>query len=234
MKRLLSTFLMFACLLMNSQVVFAQTTTESMPVISFANTSQFPSDTLISVPIYINTNGQKLDSLQVKIDIAGEVDALDAKISSQIPVQEINRVITDSSIFVTITSLDLGKNWSTQENTELLTLSFQHKGDGIVELAFDPENTVAASDVSEENVLQVGKNARISFGEVTPNLTTRQEETVTPTNTTPAVSEQMDQEKQDDNKEGLLIAVLIASLAAAGALLLYMLRKKATSTETGV
>lgn len=231
MKRLFHVFLAFVSLFASRHIAFAQVDAAAKPTISFAEVNQLPLDTLVSVPVYINTHGQKLDSLQVKIDIVGEVDKLDAYISSQIPVQEINRVVTDSSIFVTITSLDIGKNWSTDANTELLTISFARAAEGTVSLTFDQENTVAASDSSDTNVLQVGKSAVINFGEITPSTNNSTQEEDEPASATePAANQPANEMQQKDDQDTLLVVVLIASLIAAGALLFFIFKSRGNAT----
>lgn len=232
MKRLLYVFIALAYLLSNKNMAFAQINIAAKPTISFAEVNQLPINTLVSVPVYINTHSQKLDSIQVKIDIVGEVDRLDAQISSQIPVQEINRVVTDKSIFVTITSLDIGKNWSTETNTELLTISFTRATEGVVTLAFDQENTVAASDSSDDNVLQVGNNAIINFGEIIPKTNDYDQERgeLDPA-AEPVVNQSTDETKKINNQDTLLVAIIIASLIATGALLFFIFKNKDTATS---
>lgn len=220
MKKILCAI--FTLLLMSStnKLVFAQT--NDQPIVSFEQVEQLPKDTGVKIPVLINTQGKSLDSLQLRINIEGEVENLDLQIGTSIPVQEIAQEINDKSLFVSLTSIDLGKSWSTNEDTELLTISFTHTGDGMVTLSFDEKETLAATIDSENNVLSVGKALTVKIGEVVP-----QEEVVT--ETTPSVTQQelpAQQEETSPNQlnNNLLIGLIAASFVAAAITLVYILK----------
>lgn len=228
MKKTLVALLSLLVFASNPLVASAQN--NSTPTISFADTQQLPSDTKVAVPVYVNTYGHELNSLQVKIDLLGSpVENLDLEISSNIPIQEISRVIENNSVFIIVSSLDLEQTWKTSENTELFNLTFQHEGEGVLTLTFDPNETVASSNLSDENVLRVGSSTSIQFGEILPATsevvgTTAMTETAADmAGTNPPASDTID--------SNLLVAVVVISFVAAAGLLLYMFKTKPKSTS---
>lgn len=219
MKKLLVGIFTLLCLGKTAQIASAQTT--SQPLISFELVEQLPKDTAVKIPVLINTQGKSLDSLQLKIDIEGQVENLGLQVGTTVPVQEIAQEITEDGVFVSLTSVDLGKSWSTQEDTELLSITFTHSGDGTVTLSFDEKETLAAASDSENNVLSVGQDLTVKIGEVMPveeeqlevTPSTQQEEVLPAEETAPS---------QLNNN--LLIALIAASFVAAAITLIYILK----------
>lgn len=219
MKKLLIGIFTLLCLSKTAQVASAQTA--SQPLISFEQVEQLPKDTAVKIPVLINTQGKSLDSLQLKINIEGQVENLGLQVGTTVPVQEITQEITENGVFVSLTSVDLGKSWSTQEDTELLSIAFTHSGDGMVTLSFDKKETLAAASDSENNVLSVGQDLTVKIGEVMPV----EEEQV---EVTPSAQQEevLPTEETSPNQlnNNLLIALIAASFVAAAITLVYILK----------
>lgn len=194
------------------------------PVVSFGEMSVFEVNQLVSVPVYIQTNGHELDAIQVKIDISGGAEQVAVRVNSQLPVQEIEQVITADSIFVTISSLTLGQRWSAESQTELFTIDLSYPETGQLMLGFDAVETVAASNLSDENVLVTGNTATLQFGDTA--TTTMQPEYETTTATTQQTDEMMAAENVANMlSEKALIAIIIVSVVGAGLVLFFMGKK---------
>jgi hypothetical protein len=186
-----------------------------------------PKDSLVAVPVYLNTQGKELNSLQLKIDVTGEIKDLSVTIGSKMPVQEITKKVDEKSIFVSLTSLELGKSWSTKENVELLKVSFKHAGDGEVKLSFDQKETLAGSIDNDKNVLTVGENLMVKIGTVLPVEATQVQEEATPSvnqDATIVVAEEKVVSKKINNN--LLIGLIAGSFVAALIFLIYILKNQ--------
>jgi hypothetical protein len=218
MQKILTGIFTLLCFGFTTQVALAQTVAQ--PVISFEQVEQLPKDTTVKIPVLINTQGKSLDSLQLKIDVEGQVESLDLQVGTTIPVQEIAKEIGDNNIFVSLTSIDLGKSWSTNEDTELLSITFSYAGDGMVTLSFDEKETLAATSDSENNVLTVGSDLTVKIGEVMP---------VAEDEIAPSVEQEKMMPVEEPATTGqlnnnLLIGLIAASFVAAAITLVYLLR----------
>lgn len=231
MKKLLISLFTLLCLTsLKSPVIAAN----SEAMLNFEKVELLPKDSLVAIPVYLNTQEKELNSLQLKVDVIGEIKDLGVTISSEMPVQEITKQIVGKSIFVSLTSLELGKSWSTKEDIELLKISFQHVGEGEVGLSFDKKETLAGSNESDENVLTIGENLTVKIGEIVPVVNEQIEEEIEPSvaqNT--GENEQVNTEAFVKTNNNLLIGLIIVSFTIAAALLVYILKnqKKDKSIE---
>lgn len=229
MKKLLIGLFTLLCLVSLKSPVNAA---EAM--LNFEKVEQLPKDSLVAVPVYLNTQGLELNSLQLKIDVTGGIKDLSVEISSEMPVQEISKKVDAKSIFISLTSLELGKGWSTKENVELLKVSFKHAGEGEVKLSFDKKETLAGSVDSDQNVLTIGESLMVKIGTIIPVevITEQTDEEATPSiSQVPAEVEEETVPKKINNN--LLIGLMIGSFVAAILFLIYIFKnqKKDKSTE---
>lgn len=220
MKKTIFTIFTLLLMISTSKSVFAQT--NDQPIVSFEQVEQLPKDTAVKIPVLINTQGKSLDSLQLRINIEGEVENLGLQIGTSIPVQEIAQEINDKSLFVSLTSIDLGKSWSTKEDTELLAISFTHTGSGMVTLSFDEKETLAATIDSENNVLSIGEALTVKIGEVVPQEEVATE--ITPSVTQQELPTQQEESNLNQINNNLLIGLIAASFVAAAITLVYILK----------
>ncbi len=231
MKKLLIGLFTLLCLTSLKSPIMAA---EPAAMLNFEKVEQLPKDSLVAVPVYLNTQGLEVNSLQLKIDVTGEIKDLSVAISSKMPVQEISKKVEGNSIFISLTSLELGKGWSTKENIELLKVSFKHAGDGEVKLSFDKKETLAGSVDSDQNVLTIGESLMVKIGTIIPveAITEQTEEEATPSiSQVPAEVEEAAVPKKINNN--LLIGLMIGSFVAALLFLIYILKnqKKDKPTE---
>lgn len=224
MKKILIGLFALLCLTsLKGQVTAA----EQEAMLNFEKVEQLPKDSLVAVPVYLNTKGKEINSLQLKIDTTGEIKDLSVTIGSKMPVQEISKKVEGKSIFVSLTGLELGKSWSTKEDTELLKISFKHAGEGEVKLSFDKKETLAGSADSDQNVLTIGENIMVKIGTIAPvEVKAEQiEEKVTPTvSEAPAKIEEEAAPKKINNN--LLIGLMIGSFVAALLFLIYIFKNQ--------
>jgi len=188
-------------------------------MLNFEKVEQLPKDNLVSIPVYLNTQGKELNSLQLKIDITGEVEELSINIGSKIPVQEITKKVEGKSLFVSLTSLELGKGWSTKEDVELLTIVFKHNGEGEVKLSFDKKETLAGSITSDGNVLTSGEDLLVKIGTIKPVETKEVQKEASPSVEQKAV--ETDKQVFVKTNNNLLIGVIIGSFTIALIFLIY-------------
>jgi hypothetical protein len=224
MKKILIGLFALLCISSLKGNVFAA---ETETMLNFEKVEQLPKDSLVAVPVYLNTQGKELNSLQLKIDVTGEIKDLSVTIGSKMPVQEITKKVDEKSIFVSLTSLELGKSWSTKENVELLKVSFKHAGDGEVKLSFDQKETLAGSIDNDKNVLTVGENLMVKIGTVLPVEATQVQEEATPSvnqDATIVVAEEKVVSKKINNN--LLIGLIAGSFVAALIFLIYILKNQ--------
>lgn len=194
-------------------------------MLNFEKVEQLPKDSLVAVPVYLNTKGVEINSLQLKVDVTGEVEDLSVEISSKMPVQEISKKAEDKSIFVSLTSLELGKSWSTNEDVELLKISFKHTGEGEVKLSFDKKETLAGSTDNDKNVLTIGEDLMVKVGTIVPVETKQTEEEASPSvSQAPAEVEEKVAPKKINNN--LLIVVMASSFVAAIVFLIYIFKNQ--------
>lgn len=232
MKKLLIGLFTLLCFVALKSSVFAA---DSKAMLNFERVELLPKDSLVAVPIYLNTQGKELNSLQLKVDVNGEIKDLGVTIGSEMPVQEITKQITDKSIFVSLTSLELGKGWSTTEDVELLKISFQHVGEGEVGLSFDKKETLAGSNESDENVLTMGEDLTVKIGEIVPIMEKQIEEEIDPSISQAKMeNEPANEEAFVKTNNNLLIGLIAGSFAIVIALLIYILKnqKKDKSEES--
>lgn len=224
MKNIFIVLLILFTLFLSKNLVFASE--NSGPIISFDKIDKLPKDKLVTVPVYLNTNGKELDSLQLEINVVGKVKDLDAKIGSVIPVQEIKKEITDNNIFVSLTSLDPEKKWSTNENIEILNITFIHQGDGEITFSFNAEETVATTSDSENNELATGEDLLVKIGDILPTEKELTEEIlpIEESDSLTSVIEEKQQEEAIAPNNKLLIGIIAFSLLAVVLILTYILK----------
>jgi hypothetical protein len=102
-----------------------------------------------------------------------------------------------------------------------------HDGAGSVSMAFDQNDTLASSDLSDNNVLQTGANLQINFDEITPETAQAlDKQEATPTALVTTEPEIMIEEDSNDYRETILIGIIITSVVLAGGLLTFYLKSK--------
>jgi hypothetical protein len=222
---LISLFLFFFA---QSSTLAAEQESTQGAMLKFAQVDQLPQGSTIAVPVYLNTQGKELNSLQLKIAITGGIENLEINVNSDLPVQEIAKQIADEkNIFIAMTSLDLGTGWITTEDTELLTISFKKSDEGEIKLSFDQEQTLAGSTDSDGNVLTVGNSITIKVGPIDQTA-----ETVASDATAQAVTEDtvINAKVFTTINNNLLIIIMIVSFLAALITGIYVLKSKKQST----
>ncbi len=214
MKRIITSLFILFILLLNNNIVHAEI---GDPALSFGPMEQTTQSITRKIPVYLNTNGQEMDSLQIKINFDATVENLDLQVSSQIPIQEISRQINNNSLFIVLTSADPGKTWNTNDNLELLTISFSYQSDQNLSLSFDPNQTLAAGKDSENNILTLGQELLI---EGTNNSELKEEN---PTNNEVQVQAPL---AEKNEQPVILYGIIILSGVGAAFSLFYLFKTK--------
>ncbi|AKM81627.1 MAG: hypothetical protein UT13_C0001G0667 [Candidatus Pacebacteria bacterium GW2011_GWF2_38_9] len=186
-------------------------------LINFKKVGPFPKNTLVSVPVYLDTQNIDLNLLNLKINIVGEVESLGIKINSKLPIKKVDEKIEDKSVFISLTELEPDQGWNTNQDTELLKLNFIYDGDGEIGLSFDQKETIAKSAASDENIITLGENTNIRIGNITPAE-------VAPVQTE-VISKTTDKKNNDINNN-LLIGIITSSFLAFFMTTLYISRNQ--------
>ncbi len=185
-------------------------------IISFKKIAPAPKNTLVSVPIYLNTQEIEIDSLDLKINVTGEVSNLGIKINQKMPVKKIAEKIDDKNILLSLSSSQANTGWSTSQNTELATVTFTKEKDGEVWLSFDQKETSAQSSATDENVITIGDDVSIKVGTIVPTEVKQIQKEIIAN----------DDKKIDRVNNNLLVGTITSSFIAVAMTMLYILKGK--------
>lgn len=185
-------------------------------IISFKKIAPAPKNTLVSVPIYLNTQDIEINSLDLKINVTGEVSNLGIKTNQKMPIKKTAEKVEGKSIVLSLSSSQANAGWSTSENTELATVTFTKEKDGEVWLSFDQKETLAQSSATDENVITTGDDVSIRVGSIAPaEVKQIQKEIITD-----------DNEKIVSINDNLLVGTIASSFIAVIMAMLYILKSK--------
>lgn len=193
-------------------------------LITFKEVSSFPKNSTISVPVYLNTQGIDVNSLQLKININGNIEEPNIKINQKIPIEIIEEKIENNKIYLSLKSREMENGFSTYENTELLFIRFIQETDGATTLSFDQKETVARSEASDENVITIGNSAIVRVGTILPTEVENISNTAIVNESTKQTSANTVQESKNiyiDNN--LLMGISISSFLTAVLAIFYIL-----------
>lgn len=185
-------------------------------IISFKKIAPAPKNVLVSVPIYLNTQDIEINSLNLKVNVTGEVSNLGIKINQEMPIKKIAEKVEGKSILLSLSGSQANTGWSTSENMEFAIVTFTKEKDGEVWLSFDQKETLAQSSATDENVITTGDDVSIKIGTIAPaEVKQIQKEIIV-----------------DDNKEivsinnNLLVGTIASSFIAVIMAMLYLLKSK--------
>lgn len=182
-------------------------------LLNFKKVSHAEKNSLVSVPVYLNTQDIELNSLNLKINVTGEIKNLGVKIGNQISVKKVAETVEDKSISLSFTETEIDKGWSTNEDVELLSITFLKSDDGEVWLSFDQKETMAKSSATAGNAITIGDDIVIKIGTIAPTEVKQiQKET--------AAEDDKKNSKTDRIDNNLLIAMIIGSFLAAATIAL--------------
>ena len=185
-------------------------------LLNFQKIPHVAKNAIVSVPIYLNTQDIELESLDLKVNVTGEVKNLAVKIGREIPVKKIAEKIEPKSISLSLAGVEPNKGWSTNQNIEIVTITFLKSEDGEVWLSFDPKQTKAKSSASDENVITVGNDIAIKVGDIKPAEVERFPDQKVAMNT--------EANKNNQINDNLLIGLIIGSFLITALILLYLLK----------
>ena len=190
-------------------------------LITFKEVSAFPKNSLISVPVYLNTQGIGINFLQLKINVNGNIKNPNIKINQKIPVEITEKKIENNKIYLSLKSREAEDGFSTYENTELFSINFTQETDGATTLNFDQKETIAQSEASDENVITIGNSAIIRVGTILPV----EVENVSNKTVTIAPTKQIEVNKNQNThlNNNLLIGISISSSLAAIIAIIYIM-----------
>lgn len=186
-------------------------------LLNFKENNSFAKTGPISIPVYLNTQGIDVNSLQLKIAISGKVKDPTIKLNSKIPVKKVEEKIEGNNLYISLVGQNEGESWNTYESTELLSVNFNQLQTGETFLSFDRKATVAKSEASDENILSLGNDVVVKIGEIKP-IEVKQIE-----NKTNVAQETSKVEKIN---QGLLVGTIISSSLAIVMTILYLLKSQ--------
>jgi flagellar basal body-associated protein FliL len=190
-------------------------------LISFKNIAPSQKNAIVSVPVYLNTQDIELNSLNLKINITGEVKNLGVKVGNKIPVKKVSEKIDSKNISLSLAESEIGKGWSTNQDVELITLTFMKSDDGEIWLSFDPKETLAKSSASDENVITTGNDVAIKIGTIAPTEVKQiQKETVITAT-----------KKSSEINNNLLVLMIVGSFFSVGIIFLFMLKNQISAGD---
>lgn len=193
-------------------------------IITFKEVSTFPKNSPISIPVYLNTQGIDINSLQLKININGNIKKPNIKINQKIPIEIIGEKIENNKIYLSLKSRETENGFSTYENTELFSINFTQETDGATTLNFDQKETTAKSEASDENVITIGNTAIVRVGTILPTEVENISNSTIVNESTRQMSANTNQKNKNSYiNNNLLIGISISSSLSAIIAVFYIL-----------
>lgn len=190
-------------------------------LITFKEVSTFPKNSLVSIPVYLNTQGININFLQLKININGNIKNPNIKINNKTSIKITDQKIENNQIYISLKSQEEKDGFSTYDNTELFSINFTQETDGTTTLNFDQKGTLAQTEASDENVITIGHNAIVRVGTILPIEVESISNKTIANNPEKQVDLAKNQKNYIDNK--ILIAVSISSSLVAIVAIFYIL-----------
>lgn len=135
---------------LNAQPIQAQ----SLPA-----TLQFRQDLLskegetYSLPIYLNTNGQAANAVEIKINSTGNLDLLSLHISGPLEKQEVYSYVKDGKAYLSFTAANITAGLKTTAPQEVALLQFIAFDETTLNFAFDQDKTMVVNAATDDNFL---------------------------------------------------------------------------------
>lgn len=199
---------------------------------------------IYALPLHLNTGGQVVSAVEIKINSTGNVDLLGLQVSGVMDNQEVFSYVKDDGVYLSFTATNIQSGMSNNQDQEVALLKFITLDDEPIVFVIDQDKTMVVSAVTDDNILfnfdSLTFTGELSINEPIDDSVDQEIGQNNPTEAVQAMEMETIVEPEENgvatNNTQIIVAIvaLVSIIGVIGGLLLFFRSKNQENLQTNV